>query len=131
MLARPEKSAAKTSRPPKSKCTIETAKQKRDEISQFLEKNCLSEISAIMPQSDATKSVAARPDNSGLFNKTDIRIFQELFPDRSIKAQRLIELGVNKSTPTAMPRPHSESRKNANFRIRNPAKKPEADVDKA
>jgi hypothetical protein len=88
-----------------------------------------------MPQSDIVKSVAPVPDSSGLFNKTDIRIFQELFPDRSIKAQRLIELGVSKMTPknseNQIKRPSSESRKDANFRIRNPMKRSEMDVDNA
>jgi hypothetical protein len=104
-IARPGKAQSKTSRPPKPKFTIDHARQKRDEISQFLEKNCLSEISAILPPSDVAKSVVPRsvPDQSGLFNKTDIRIFQELFPDRAIKAQRLIELGIN-SKPVKSPR---------------------------
>jgi hypothetical protein len=63
-----------------------------------LEKNCLSDISAILPKTKENAKVAKPParnwqDQRNLFNKTDIRIFQELFPERSIKAQRLIELG--------------------------------------
>ena len=92
-------------------------------------------------------------DQSSLFNKTDIKIFQELFPDRSIKAQRFIELGLkpvrspknaddsasafgtnNPRDSVLTKRPNSASntrKRDASLRIKNPKKRAELDVDNA
>jgi hypothetical protein len=94
-------------RPPKPFVQFDEAKQKRQEISQFLEKNGAGEISAILPHRDPNsmlpsgkriintdQSVLDNANVSGQFNRTDMRIFQELFPDRSLIAQGFIQVGI-------------------------------------
>ena len=82
---------------------------KREEISQFLEQNGAGNISAISSGTAANGGLGIKSNNttalqlsnlnktSEMFNRTDMRIYQELFPGREIKAQKFFDL--NTTTP--------------------------------
>ena len=87
---RPKKAPASTrARPPLNPNVLfDQHRQKREEISQFLEQNGANDLSTIMSNQNVTMQMGQlqHQNSSGLFNKTEMRIYQELFPERLLKA---------------------------------------------
>ena len=94
-------------------------RQKREEISQFLEQNGAANISTISTGGGAasnnisTLQLRNLNQSSEMFNRTDMRIYQQLFPDRELKAQRFFDLNTTSPPQTLMMRSPSFSKKGA------------------
>lgn len=79
---------------------LDINKQKRDEISQFLDQNGVGDISTISTGGGvASNNISTLQfrnfgQSSDAFNRTDMRIYHELFPGREIKAQRFFDLNT-------------------------------------
>ena len=91
---------------PVSTSLFDQNRQKREEISQFLEQNGAGNLSTISTGHGVVGNNASMLQlqnlnkSSDVFNRTDMRIYQHLFPEREIQAQRFMDL----STTVAMAR---------------------------